>query len=272
MLKRNETLSDRRRPAQPTQPGPPGMSWLRRLGLLLFLVLGAALAANMLVLAPTAKVSPINGSSAYLRPLSAYETTVDKILRSSLWNRTKPTLNTGDIKNQLLRQFPELTDVSIVTPLFAHQAVVYVEPVQPALLLNTNSGSFIIATSGKALLRVDNPASAPKSLPVLTDQSGLNVQVGHQVLPASYISFIKGLITELSARQYAVSSMNLPPASNELDVHLAGQNYYVKFNLANNDPREQAGTFLATLAMLKKQNITPAQYVDVRVDGRAYYQ
>jgi hypothetical protein len=65
--------------------------------------------------------------------------------------------------------------------------------------------------------------------------------------------------------------MVLPVQTNELDVNLAGQSYFVKFDLQENDPRQQAGTFLATIASLKSQNITPTKYVDVRVDGRAYY-
>jgi hypothetical protein len=70
----------------------------------------------------------------------------------------------------------------------------------------------------------------------------------------------------------SVGSMILPAGTSELDVHLAGQPYFVKFNLNNNDPRQQAGTFLAAIANLQKNHITPAQYIDVRVDGRAYYQ
>jgi hypothetical protein len=64
----------------------------------------------------------------------------------------------------------------------------------------------------------------------------------------------------------------LPPAASELDVQLNGRPYFVKFNLQSNNPRGEAGTFLATIAQLSRQNIVPGHYVDVRVDGRAYYQ
>ena len=76
----------------------------------------------------------------------------------------------------------------------------------------------------------------------------------------------------MAAKHITITSMTLPPAADELDVHLTGVNYYIKFNLANDDARQQVGTFLATQAQLKSQGITPGQYIDVRVDGRAYYQ
>jgi hypothetical protein len=66
--------------------------------------------------------------------------------------------------------------------------------------------------------------------------------------------------------------MSLPSNANELDIQIAGQPYEVKFNLHSDKAREQAGTYLATIASLQKQGITPSKYIDVRVDGRAYYQ
>ena len=66
--------------------------------------------------------------------------------------------------------------------------------------------------------------------------------------------------------------MVLPVGTSELDVKLTNQPYTVKFNLESGTARQQAGTFLATQAKLQSQNVTPGQYVDVRVGGRAYYK
>ena len=64
----------------------------------------------------------------------------------------------------------------------------------------------------------------------------------------------------------------MPAAENELDMYLTGQSYYVKFNLADSSPLQEVGTFLAVRQNLQQQGITPSQYIDVRVDGRAYYK
>ncbi len=247
--------------------------WLQRIGLIVFLVAVTASAVNVLSLSPVAKVLPLatNDNQSFLRPTTTYEMAADQLLRSSLWNRSKITVDTGGLSHQLLAQFPELASVSVTIPLLAHRPLVYIEPTQPALVLAASNGSFVVDTSGKALISIGSSAKSPSNLPTVIDQSGLKAQLNHQALPASNVNFIQTVVSELAYKQFTVSSMVLPPASGELDVHLAGQPYFVKFNLESDDARGQAGTFLATITSLKRQNVTPTQYVDVRVYGRAYY-
>ncbi len=204
---------------------------------------------------------------------SAYQTAVQSMFASSVWNHNKITVNTDQISQKLMTEFPELTDVSITIPFLGHQPTVYVNISQPALVLNDNKGSYVLDNSGKVLVNNDSSSSFETlNLPKVSDQSGLVLQRNHQALPSSYVSFIQTVVAQLQAKQDIVSSLTLPPATNELDVRLVGQPYIIRFNLENNDPRQQAGTFLAVQANLKSQNSTPSQYVDVRVDGRAYYQ
>jgi hypothetical protein len=173
----------------------------------------------------------------------------------------------------LLDQFPELANVSVTIPLVAHRPIIYIQLAQAAVILINNSGAYVLDTSGRTLLAAINAASLQlPSLPIINDQSGLKLESGHQALPATDIGFIQTVVAQLAAKHITVSSMTLPAAASELDVHLSGQPFFAKFNLENNDPLQQAGTLLATMAQLQKQNITPAQYIDVRVDGRAYYQ
>jgi hypothetical protein len=50
-----------------------------------------------------------------------------------------------------------------------------------------------------------------------------------------------------------------------------GVGYFVKFNLHGN-AREEAGAFLAVKEYLESSHKTPGEYVDVRVENRAYYK
>jgi len=252
-----------------------GHFWLQRFGLVILLLALMASAANVLTLSTSAKVVPLAtaGSRPFLRPTAVYEDAASRQLKRSIWNHNKITVDTAKLSQQLLSQFPELNSVSVTVPLLAHRLLVYVQPAQPALVLVTSNGSFVIDTTGKALVSGGSPAVLNQpQLPLLTDQSGLRLQPNHQALPAASVSFVQTVLAQLAARQFAVSSMTLPAAASELDVQLAGQPYFVKFNLESNNPRGEAGTFLATIAQLRKQNAVPAKYIDVRVDGRAYYQ
>ncbi len=173
----------------------------------------------------------------------------------------------------MLKQFPELSSVSVVLPLLAHRPVVYLTPSQPTLIITGLSGSYVLDDNGKALFTVTDTKTIPSlKLPVLTDQSGLKLSLGQRVLSSTDISFIETIIAQLVAKQVMVSSLTLPVASREIDITITGQPYFVKFNLQDGNALEQAGTLLATKARLSSQGIVPAHYIDVRVPGRAYYQ
>ncbi|HVW23609.1 MAG TPA: hypothetical protein VHB51_03985 [Candidatus Saccharimonadales bacterium] len=252
-----------------------GNFWLKRFGLAILLVTVAVCAISMIDLAPSAQIKPLatKTSQHFLKPLSTYETAANKVLSSSILNHNKLTVDTGKLERTLKDQFPELANVTVNLPLLGHHPVVYVEPVQPALVLSTNSGNFIVADSGQAVLKIESNSPFGKlGLPVVTDQSNLPVKLREQSLTSQDVNFIKVVIAELAVKHFTVTSLVLPAASRELDVHILNQPYFVKFNLENDDPRQQAGTFLATIANLTGQNVTPGQYVDVRVDGRAYFK
>lgn len=212
-------------------------------------------------------------SSSFLHDKAVYETAADKLLAGSIWNRNKITVNTSSVSQGMLKQFPELSSVSVTLPLLSKRPIVYIQTAQPALILSAQNGSFVVDTTGKVLLPSSKlPSGSQLALPLVTDQSGLNASINRQALTSGDVSFIQTVVAQLAARHFTVSLMVLPVGSSELDVHLANQPYIVKFNLESGDARQQAGTFLATQAKLQSQNVTPAQYVDVRVDGRSYYK
>lgn len=254
-----------------------GRFWLQRFGLIVLLVAVVASVFNILNLSPEAQIVPVtsNDSTALVFNKPAYQAAADHLLAGSIWDHNKVTVDTGKLTRQLLAQFPELASVSVTIPLLTHHPIVYIEPAQAALIIQSSSyGSFVLNAGGRALVAAtQNPlVTGQPALPVITDQSGLKLALGHQVLSANTVSFAQTVAAQLAAKKYTITSMTLPPAASELDVAVAGQAYIIKFNLENNDPLQQVGTFLATLAELKSQGITPAHYIDVRVDGRAYYQ
>jgi hypothetical protein len=248
--------------------------WLQRFGLLILLIAVCASLFNILTLSST----PIVRSMYYGEtPLTtsqkqAYAATASKALKGSILNSNKLTVNTSSISSQLEKQFKNLENVDVAIPLVARDPVVYVEPSQPSIILAESNGVYALDDTGRAVEFSANTNSInPKNLPVLTDESGLKVSLNHQVLSSTDINFVQVVIAELSAKSFHVSSMSLPAAAGELDVSLVGEPYFIKFNLENNDPRSQAGTFLAIVSYLSSQGTAPTHYVDVRIDGRAYY-
>ncbi len=252
-----------------------GRFLLKRFGLVVLLIALFISMINVLSLSNNVRVMSLTDDTgnSFLHDQAVYEAAASKLMADSVWNKNKITVNTAGVSQGMLQEFPELSSVSVTLPLLSKRPIVYIQTAQPALILAAQNGSFIVDTTGKALLPADKlPSDSNLSLPVVTDQSGLRVQVNHQALTSGNVSFIQTVIAQLASRHFTVESMMLPVGTSELDVKVAGQPYSIKFNLESGTARQQAGTFLATESKLKSQNITPAQYIDVRVDGRAYYK
>ena len=261
---------EKRRPL----PGSVQRFWLQRFGLIVLSLAVIACVVDVLNLTPHSHVQTLGSNQLTLVHTPAtYQAAADKLLAASIWNHNKITVNTAQVARQLQLQFPELTSVTVSIPLLAHQPIVYIEPAQPAILMIATNGAFLLDQHGSVVLSVpDIKSVADLQLPQVIDQSGLQLKRGQQGLTSGNVAFIQTIVAELKARQINVTTLTLPATSSEVDANIVGQTYLVKFNLANDTARQQAGTFLATKAHLDGQHVTPSQYVDVRVDGRAYYK
>lgn len=249
---------------------------LQYLGVIIAVLVIVACLFTVLRLSPSVKIVPLTESSNnyLLHNESVYAEATASILKNSPVNSNKITIDTSSVATQLKQQFPELADVSITLPLLGHRPIVYVQPTKPVFILAASRGqAFVIDNNGRALIdtaRADGLSSL--NLPVINDRSGLEIQQNDIALPGSDVQFIKEVISQLKAHHVGIKAMSLPPVSSELDVVPAGTNYHVKFNLHSTNPRQQAGAFLAVRQKLQAENTTPASYIDVRVDGRAYYK
>lgn len=251
--------------------------WFKRSGLLFAIIVGLICAVNIVSLSSNPRIVLLDTeNNAYaFHSSKEYQTAASQQLKSSIWNKNKITANTGAASKALQQQYPELADVSITLPLIGHRPIYYLKATKPAFILQTaNGGAYVLDDSGKALIaKGAAPESTTANLPTINDQAGLRVATGKQVVSSREVAFITTVMAMLKEKNIQVSGLTLPAnAAQELDVAIAGKPYYVKFNL--HDPtsaRQQVGTYLATANNLERQNITPSQYIDVRVLGRSYY-
>lgn len=200
-------------------------------------------------------------------PVASYTTAVEYILSHSILDHTKLILNSAALVAKLRQQFPEIRTATVSYSVFSWRPTVRLTFSEPVLILSSSHGAYLVGASGDTIAKV----AGSTNLPVVKDESGVNPIPGQQILPSDNVSFISKLISQLSANGLKVSQLTLPQASAELDAYIAGQNYYVKFNLEG-DPVDQAGTYLAAREYLAKNNITVNQYVDARLPGRIYYK
>lgn len=207
-----------------------------------------------------------------LQASPVYQKAAQDELNGSILNRSKLTLNTKTIAQKLQDRFPELSEVSITIPIGARRPIVEIQPAQPAMIILSHSGSFVIDANGKALVE-SNRAEKLKTLnlPIVTDESGLDIKPGTFVLPTDSGNFIDQTLSQLEAKGLAVETVTLPKTANELHVRLKGKGYYVKFNISG-DARLQVGALVAVKERLEAEGKNPAEYIDVRVEEKVFYK
>src|SRR5690606_24531510 len=113
------------------------------------------------------------------------------LLDSSLLNKSKLLINTSKIENQIKQEYPELGQVSLVLPLVNRRPVIVATPEKPAIILSSQSGAFIVNQSGRIILDASSASSSLKSnIPVVQDQSNLELNLGGPAMPSESVQFI----------------------------------------------------------------------------------
>jgi len=244
-------------------------NWLKHTPTIIAIIVVVGSLMYALTLSTTPKVVILGQTNqTIMQNTTTYQQAAQKILNSSLMNRTKVTINTDNIASQLEKEFPELNGISIVIPLTGHTPELEIRPAQSILLLSNPQGQFVINQQGNAVLMLNSSLVNKFTLPVVTDTSGFKVQLGKEALPATSMTFIKTVIDQFAAKNVPIQTMTLSSTPYELDVQVRGVPYYIKFNLLA-DPLYSVGTYFSAI---KAANPKPVQYIDVRIPGRAFYK
>lgn len=238
-------------------------------------LMGAAVLLNLLVSSRPVLLTvnePAQGR-LFLQSEDVYAQAASQILQRSLLSRTKLTIHPQAVAKELSKQYPELGSVIVSVPLIGQRPKFYLEPATPALLLVAKTGDvYILDSEGKALAPLARaPAVSKLNLPTVVDESGLPITLGSMALPSTNIAFITEVVGQLKAKHISVQAVTLPAGTSELRLRIGGAPYVVRFNLQG-DARAEAGAFLAVKGQLDREKKVPKEYIDVRVENRAYYK
>lgn len=232
-------------------------------------LIGCAGYATMLDTTPRVLRVTSTAQTTLLRSPEYYERAFSRELQRSLFNRNKLTINTTAVAERLKREYPEVRHISIVLPILGHRPIIQLMPASPMMILSTNQGSYFLDESGKALISTRDTASSLRQVPTVSDESGISVAAGQNALPGEHVEFITTVVYQLQAKDKRIEALTLPAIANELHVRVEGQPYYIKFNIRG-DSRQQVGTLLAITERLHDEAVVPAEYIDVRLEDRAF--
>lgn len=198
---------------------------------------------------------------------TSYRSAAEAALSKHILNHSKITIDTKSAAADIKAAHPELEEAVIAVPLIGIQPTVFVAVSAPAYTLTAGNASYTLSQSGYI--------TAAKAIvggkgPVIHDETGESIQTSAALLPGSHVRFMQRVQYQLEQAHYQVEYFTLPKGkAYEVDVKLKSKPYIVKFNLQE-DPVRQSGALLSVIHTLGVAN--PAEYIDVRVLGRAYYK
>ena len=234
-------------------------------------ILGALIYASTLSGSP--KVVIVNEQDqavqSLLRDKQEYQSVTADILDESVLSSSKLTINTTQLREDLLQRFPEAQDLSVVLPLIGRNPIIYLQAAQPLFVYENNKGDdFIVDENGRVVL--EEPESAVSDgLIKIADKSGLTITSGSYVLTGEEVEFLTGVYQMLQKANIDVKRLELPREAGEIHVYIKGRDYYIKMTTWR-EGQEQVGAYLATKQQLAKDGVNPQKYIDVRVEGRTY--
>lgn len=173
----------------------------------------------------------------------------------------------GQLVAFLRSEHPEIKNVSIKAFVDGTQDIAITFR-QPILSWNTNGTLLFIDENGVAFRKnyFDNPAVS------VEDRSGVEFAESEVVVSDRFIAFVGQLVGYINRGEVGkVSKVVIPSGTlRQIDVRLSGKDYVIKTHI-DRDPYVQAQDVINAVKHIQKQGKQP-KYVDVRVEGRAFYR
>ena len=247
---------------RPTRRAPrnPGLRlWQKRLMLLVVLVVAAIWGLlKLFAISKLTVVAPSRGDEI--------RTEVEKITTQGSWSQGNLlTLDEGQLVSNLQLADPMVRSADVKRQ-WPHGLQVSVLLKRPSMGWSSGNQRYLLDSDGTAI----GVLPAGSALPVVNDGSNLPVQSGKQVVSARFVAFVTALVPALAQQHIGVRGLDIKDTTFDLTV-TTDKGYNLMF-----DTSRSVGDELADLrsvqALLASQKKAPAEYIDLRIAGKAYWK
>lgn len=198
-----------------------------------------------------------------------YAQKIQDYLTANPFQRLRVTVDTASLASYLqMNGFPEVALVSsdVVRTGFGSSSftVVFREPV---VVWKTGTAKLYVDDEGNAFTRnyYDDPSVE------VVDQTGIEAKDNQVLASENFLSTIGRVIGKMKTQGYAVTRVVLPAdTTHQLLVSIEGLGFPIKFS-SDRSVGEQAEDAARAIKYLQGKGITP-EYIDVRVEGKAFYK
>jgi hypothetical protein len=189
----------------------------------------------------------------------------DDIINAIPKNQNLLLMDTKKIINNIVLSHPEVSDVQIFRGLPDAIKIIVLEK-DGSIVWQSGEIKYLVSTQGEVARQIVGEEGA--NLPVVVDKRSVPVVAGQRIVSANFIVFVKNVYDSFFIET------NIKPTHFEInettfDVNLFTEaGFYVKMNSLRSS-KKQIDNLKLVLAS-KRPDIR--EYVDLRIDGWAYYK
>jgi len=173
--------------------------------------------------------------------------------------------NTDKSRAEIVKKFPEIKQVEIYRGIPDALKVVVLER-ENKIVWQTNDEFYYIGASGHVTRKIT--LEQVGGLPVVVDTKNLPVKLGENLVSPNFVAFITNVYSSFQGEEN-IKPLNFEISETTFNVNLKTEaGFYVKLNSLRSS-QKQLGD-LKKILVQYRANIL--EYVDLRIDGWAYYK
>ena len=271
-FRRNQTLSSYRHntPEESSRQKVHHLALQRRKVSQLFSIVSiVAISLTILLWQLIAQVHVASSTKQLSGPFKSapYEQSINEYLDLNPAQRLRFALNEEALSDYVSNDLPEVEAITLSGSAGLAKSNFSITYRTPVAGWQINSKQYYVDANGVVFEK--NYYSSP--VVQIVDESGVSPEQGSTIVGTRLLGFMGRVVAEAQGRGYTVSRAVLPATTTrEVDVYFDGISTFVKFSV-DRGAGEQTEDADRSLKFLSSRGTT-AQYIDVRVAGRAAYK
>lgn len=193
---------------------------------------------------------------------------VENVISSSPISQNVIFVPLGEISDKLKTDNYQIATVKI-DRVFPTGLKVTISEQKPNILWKSAGQVYIISEDGRAY-GGEVTEELERELPLVVDSTNLPVRTGERQASAGFVKFVRALKDQFSSTGLSSIELQVGETTTDLSVTTT-DGYQVKFDTTR-EIETQIGALNDVLSILKKQGKKPAEYIDLRINGRAFYK
>jgi cell division septal protein FtsQ len=245
--------------------------WRRRLprvriNMVKWAAIGVVLLIGLVMLSRATRLQEVRVSGTQLLDAGQVQRQAQQGIDKQWFGRNTLLLNGGGVVDFIKAGEPGIKQ-AVVKRRGWHAVEVVVVERQPSLNWKSSGTVYLLDVDGTVI----GPSTERYAqLPVVNDSSNLPVKAGERVAPASFVTFCKEFIAGLSSAGLQAAEVTVPETTSEVQIK-TNKGYILKLDTTRSAAGE-LGDLKAVLAELGKAKKSPAEYIDLRIEHKAYYK